>query len=121
MKKTASILMTLALLCCLLPGAGAGLPFEDDYAAINSAAGSVLMLLVYDNSQSDYIASGSGFVAFDSNTLITNYHVVEGGDLVLAESDAGEGYFLDRVIAADKDLDLAILRFKAPAVFRPCP
>jgi len=119
MKKTASILMTLALLCCLLPGAAAGLPFENDYAAINSAAGSVLMLLVYDNSQSDYIASGSGFVAFDSNTLITNYHVVEGGDLVLAESDAGEGYFLDRVIAADKDLDLAILRFKAPSGLSP--
>ncbi|MGI6726489.1 MAG: trypsin-like peptidase domain-containing protein [Christensenellales bacterium] len=121
MKKTASILMTLALLCCLLTGVAAELPFEDDYAAINTAAGSVLMLLVYDNAQSDYIATGSGFVAFDSNTLITNYHVVEGGDLVLAESDEGEGYFLDEVLAADEELDLAILRFKAPSDLNPLP
>ena len=39
------------------------------------------------------IASGSGFVAFDERTLITSYHVVAGGDLVLAESTRARASF----------------------------
>ena len=118
MKRRLSVLMILFLILAL-PANAASLPFRDDVAAINEAAGSVLMLLVYQNKEGGYIANGSGFVAFDSRTLITNYHVVEGGDLVLAESDDGKSYFLDQVLAADREKDLAILRFKADTSLPP--
>jgi|LSQX01.3.fsa_nt_gb hypothetical protein len=121
MKKLLSITLTL----CLLIGAAAAqagqMPFRDDVAAINQAADSVLMLLVYDGNKGSYAATGSGFVAFDSRTLITNYHVIKDGDLILAESDSGQSYFLDEVIAADEARDLAILRFKADTKLQPLP
>ena len=121
MKK----LLSIALALCLMIGAAAAqagqTPFRDDVAAINEAADSVLMLLVYDANKGSYAATGSGFVAFDSRTLITNYHVIKDGDLILAESDSGQSYFLDEVIAADEARDLAILRFKADTKLKPLP
>ena len=118
MKRFLAILVALA--CLFGTAAGAqSLPFKDDYEGINRAAGSVLMLLVYNKAENTYISTGSGFVAFDQSTLITNYHVVENGDLILAESDDGRSYFLDRVIAADKVKDIAILRFKSGTLLAP--
>lgn len=121
MKKKLLSLAVLALAAFALPVLAQALPFPDDYPAINRAAGSVLMLWVYDSGQSDFIATGSGFVAFDDATLVTNYHVIEGGDYILAESDEGRSYFLDRVLAADKARDLAVLRFKSPTGLTPLP
>lgn len=120
MKRSLSILLILMMVFAL-PAQAGSLPFRDDVDAINQAAGSVLMLLVYQNREGSQLASGSGFVAFDSRTLITNYHVVAGGELVLAESDAGESFFLDQVIACSKEKDLAILRFKGDTGLAPLP
>ena len=119
MKKRLICLAVLTLVAFALPVLAQALPFGDDYPAINRAAGSVLMLWVYDSEQSDFIATGSGFVAFDDATLVTNYHVIEGGDYILAESDEGRSYFLDRVLIADKARDLAVLRFKSPTRLPP--
>lgn len=119
MKRLAFSLMILALLGMAGLSLAAQVPFRDDYEGINSAAGSVLMLLVFDQEEGAYVSTGSGFVAFDSSTLITNYHVVENGDLVLAESDDGRSFFLDQVIAADRNKDLAILRFKSKTSLIP--
>lgn len=122
MKRLAFVLLALVVATFVVSGLASGaLPFREDYEGINQAAGSVLMLLVYDQQQGTYIATGSGFVAFDGATLITNYHVVEDGELVLAESDNGQSYFLDQVIAADKATDLAILRFKSDTRLKPLP
>lgn len=117
-RKNLALLLAIALILPLVSGAAA-LPFLQDVQAINQAAGSVLMLQVYSNKAADYIASGSGFVAFDSHSLITNYHVIEGGDLIHAESDEGQVLFLDRVLAFDKEKDLAILRFKGDSGLLP--
>lgn len=119
MKRYASALLALLLMLTAWGARAASTPFEDDYGAINEAAGSVLMLLVYDSEEGTYVSTGSGFVAFDSRTLITNYHVVEDGDLILAESDDGKNFFLDEVLAADSERDLAILRFKADSGLKP--
>ncbi len=119
MKRLMTILLILTLL--IPTGFAASNAFQDDYEGIDRAAKSVLMLLVYTSGENEYDSTGSGFVAFDNQTLITNYHVVEDGDLVLAESDDGESFFLDQVIVADKEKDLAILRFKAPTKLSPLP
>jgi len=119
MKRLAAALLAVSLLCAVFPGLAGRVPFREDYAGINQAAASVLMLWVYDVEQKGFVATGSGFVAFDGSTLITNYHVLEGGEHVLAESDEGRSYFLDTVVAADKGLDIAILRFKSPTKLAP--
>lgn len=120
MNRLISILLILTMLLSI--GAGlASSSFQDDDEGIDKAAKSVLMLLVYSAGNNDCNTTGSGFVAFDDQTLITNYHVVENGDLVLAESDEGESFFLDQVIAADKEKDLAILKFKGPTGLKPLP
>ncbi|MDI9520383.1 MAG: trypsin-like peptidase domain-containing protein [Bacillota bacterium] len=120
MKRLISVFLILAVLLSF-QGGFASCSFQNDYEGIDQAAKSVLMLLVYSAGGNDHDTTGSGFVAFDNQTLITNYHVIEGGDLVLAESDDGESFFLDQVIAADQEKDLAILKFKGSTTLTPLP
>lgn len=81
--------------------------------AIEEATKSVLMLYVYD-SQDQLIATGSGFCAINNNTLITNFHVIEDGRRVVAASDEGETYSINKLFCVDKNMDIAILGFENP-------
>ncbi len=92
--------------------------FSDDPDRIEAAAKSVLMLEIYDESD-ELVATGSGFVAFDSKTLVTNYHVLEDGDLIVGYSDDGDKYMLDRVLIADEARDVAIIGFSEPTELVP--
>ncbi|MCR5566722.1 MAG: S1C family serine protease [Clostridiales bacterium] len=86
--------------------------FTDNSAEIEKAAKSVLMLFVYKNVNdevTDFFATGSGFVAFNSSTLVTNYHVIESGKRVLALDDDNNAYELDKVLCADKNYDIAMV------------
>lgn len=87
--------------------------FQTDYEAIDQAAKSVLMLNIYDASGT-LIGTGSGFVAFDSQTLVTNYHIIEKAQYILAVTDEGYQYLICDVLAGWQDADIAILRFYAP-------
>ena len=91
--------------------------FSNDPAAIQEAAQSVMLLELYCDDEC--IGTASGFVAFDNKTLITNYHVIEGVTGILAYSDDDFLYYVDRVYAADKDKDLAILGFFSPTNLVP--
>ena len=94
--------------------------FSADADAIEIAADSVFMLEVYsyDNRQ---IAVGSGFVAFDSSLLVTNYHVIENGSYVIAVSDDQEKYLVSRACSIDKKRDIAILCFDEKTNIQPLP
>jgi len=52
------------------------LPFSEDPDAMEQSAQSVVMLNCY-GFDGELIATGSGFVAYDDSTIITNYHVVD--------------------------------------------
>lgn len=94
--------------------------FSTDADAIEKAADSVFMLEVYSyNNQK--IAVGSGFVAFDSSTLITNYHVIEDGSYVIAISDDKDQYLISHICCFDKGKDIAILRFDQETNSEPLP
>lgn len=84
-RRTLLWVITVVLWCGLICGAGAS-GFTTDPNAINQAAQSVLMLEVY-NSKGIHFASGTGFVAFDSKTLVTNYHVIEDGSYLIGITD----------------------------------
>ncbi|MBQ2700944.1 MAG: trypsin-like peptidase domain-containing protein, partial [Clostridia bacterium] len=96
-------------------GAQAG--FSTDADAIEEAAKSVLMLGNYVGDE--LIGTGSGFVAFDSQTLITNHHVIEGAQYIIASDDAGNLYELDKVYCVSESMDIAILGFKKPTALKP--
>ena len=111
------LLICLLLLPAVSPGEQA---FSSDADAIEKAADSVFMLEVYSyNNQR--IAVGSGFVAFDSATLVTNYHVIEGGSYVVAISDDKEQYLVSSLCCYDKAKDIAILRFDRATGAEPLP
>lgn len=93
--------------------------FQTDYDAIDQAAQSVFLLEVY-NDHNQLIATGSGFVAFDSSTLITNEHVIEDAAYIIAYSDQYKSsYKLQNLKIADKNKDIAILEFDADAEIKP--
>lgn len=93
--------------------------FQTDYEAIDSAAQSAFLLEVYDN-KDQVISTGSGFVAFDKDIMITNEHVIDGGAYVIAYSDQyRSSYKLTELIVADKDMDIAILKFDENANIPP--
>ncbi|MBR4891485.1 MAG: serine protease [Clostridia bacterium] len=74
---------------------------------------SVLMLNIYDT-KGELFATGSGFVAFENDVLVTNYHVIEEGYKIEAVDEDDVVYSLDRFVAFDKEKDLAILKFSTP-------
>lgn len=77
---------------------------------IQNLSKSVLMLNIY-NTKNEKTAIGSGFVAFQDNILVTNYHVIENAFKVEAVSEDDDIYSLEKVIAFDKEKDLALLKF----------
>lgn len=93
--------------------------FQTDYEAIDRAAQSVFLLEVY-NESNEAIATGSGFVAFDNGTLITNEHVIENAAYIIAYSDQYKAsYKLLNLKAVDEKKEIAILEFDADANVPP--
>ena len=116
MKKTIACLLVCLLILPAFALADGG--FSDDPDAIELAAKSVLMLEVYDD-DSELIATGSGFVAFNNRTIVTNYHVIEGAQWMLANSDDGYEYMVTKVLVADEEKDIAICGFMSPTDLTP--
>lgn len=107
----ASIVLFTSSICFIVKPVFAGLRFSEDVEAINRTAKSVLMLEVFDNN-GRYIGTGSGFVAFNNSTLVTNYHVIEDGHYINANTDDGSKYRVDQVLCSNKKNDIAILSFE---------
>lgn len=117
MKRVWTLLLLFVCLTGILGIAGAE-SFMDDPKAIQEAMKSVLVLDVYDetNKRNETV---SGFVMFDNMTIVTNQHVLEHADKIVANSDDGYQYFVTKVLAADKQKDIAILQFMTPTVMKP--
>ena len=69
-------------------------------------------------------AEGTAFCIHDSGFFLTNEHVIRGADtvrLVLRPAAKDEEIVSARVVRADKDLDLALLKVDELADFTPLP
>ena len=77
----------------------------------NSSKAKVVLLMTYDNSYIP-VSQGSGFF-INKNTLVTNYHVIEGSHSVelklIGEDDFIRGA---KIISASKKHDIAIIETK---------
>lgn len=76
--------------------------------SIEQAQDSVVMLEVFDKND-NLTATGSGFSAFKSNYIVTNFHVIEGAYKIKVITDDGESYIVDNILVFNKEYDLAIL------------
>ncbi len=62
--------------------------------------------------QTTSAASGSGFVVTDTGYIITNFHVIEGSDLITVSLYNG-GSYTAALIGYDESNDLAVLKIEA--------
>ena len=76
--------------------------------SIEKIKDSVVMIEVY-NDANELIATGSGFCAFKSDYIVTNFHVIEGAYKIRIITDNDESYSVDKVLIFDSINDLALL------------
>lgn len=103
------------IISSLLSAASADLySFQKDYSSIDQAAKSIFKLVIYDQFDNE-IGSGSGFLAFDNQTLVTNEHVIADAAYIIAYSDNYQfSYKVSTLLHADAEKDVAILQFDTP-------
>ena len=83
--------------------------YENLYEQINPGVVAIIVYYLEDAS-----GQGSGFVFDDQGHILTNYHVVEGGELI--EVVFSDGYRVNgQVIGKDLDSDIAVLSVDVPA------
>lgn len=58
--------------------------------------------------------SGSGWVLDKQGHIVTNYHVIEGADVVTVSLSASSNPFTARVVGIDPQNDIAVLKINAP-------
>lgn len=59
---------------------------------------------------------GSGFIVTPDGKIVTNFHVIEGGDKITVDFANGEE-FEARIIGTDRETDLAILQIQTERTF----
>lgn len=91
--------------------------FSKDTKAMAKAEESVVKIYCYDF-EGQEIATGSGFIAFENNVCITNYHVLEDAYSIKISSSEDRTFAVKGVIAYSNEKDIAILELKE-AEFKP--
>lgn len=76
--------------------------------SIEKIKDSVVMLEVY-NDDNELIATGSGFCAYKSDYIVTNFHVIEGAYKIKIITDDNESYSVNKILIFDPTNDLALL------------
>lgn len=93
------IVLAIFLLC---------LVFLSNSNNIEDAKDSVVKIVVYDE-YGNIATYGSGFCAFDTNYIVTNYHVIENAHKIDFIDDNGSNHPVSKVLIFNKNTDLAIL------------
>lgn len=92
-----------------------------DKEMLQSVSSSVLLIECYDIDGELY-ATGSGFVAFDDETIITNFHVIEDHPYsIAARSENGEVFEVDEIIGYHQEMDIAFLHVQGGTSLSPLP
>ena len=94
------------------------LPFSSNSAAIEIADASVVTIFCYDY-DGELAATGSGFVAFDSKTIITNYHVMTSAYTCKVSTNQDISYQVAKILCYSKEQDIAILQLAKDTGLRP--
>jgi 2-alkenal reductase len=141
MKKSllAFVVLTFAILACQTPLAGGTSPaavppisslptvIPSEGGSQSPAEGQDVLVALYDRVSPGTVAiitdqgQGSGFVYDNLGHVVTNYHVVEGANVIEVRFTSGfMGY--GTVVGTDLDSDIAVVKVDGPAEeFHPVP
>lgn len=89
------------------------IPFSQNTNAIEQADASVVTVYCYDYAGNES-ATGSGFIAFDDKTVITNYHVIESAASCEISTNEDKTYEVESVYRYSEEEDIAILKLREP-------
>lgn len=111
------ILVFAVLMFILIVGAVGGL-FVYNSKRVDLVAKSVVKVHCYDEDGKE-IATGSGFIAYDSETIITNYHVLAAGIIMSIETESGASFNVVNLRGYSEDDDIAILGLDGDTGLKP--
>lgn len=94
------------------------LAFSEDTDAIDAADASVVTVFCYDMDE-ELTATGSGFVAFDGQTVVTNYHVMKSAYSCKITTNQDVSYEVAGILAFSKERDIAILKLEKDTELKP--
>lgn len=83
--------------------------FSTNTRRIEQATESVVMITCYDNF-GNIRCTGSGFILYDDQTVITNYHVIDRAIKANVSTDEDHTYLVESVLAYNAKKDIAILK-----------
>lgn len=86
--------------------------------SIDKIRKSVVKIIVY-NSSGEEISTGSGFIVFKNDILVTNAHVITSGSKVEAITEDDERLYIDGAQYYSQDEDIAILKLKNNKKLKP--
>lgn len=93
-----------------LPEEEAPISILEDKDKLAEITASVLKIECYDITGEVY-ATGSGFVAFSSDLIVTNYHVIEDHPFAIkALAEDGSSFTIDEIVVYNEEMDIAILK-----------
>ena len=113
MKRCLSLLLCILLALPPVNAAVEQISFLDDYDAIENASNAVLYIETDDDYDDEQITTGSGFVAFNNRTFVTNYHVIEDAVSIEVFDEDYNEYAFGKILATDKERDIAILSLES--------
>jgi len=88
--------------------AQSALPRKDIPAIAKAANGAIVTIITAVNDKP--IAQGSGFLVSADGVIVTNYHVIETGNVAIVKFPDDTAFRVDGVLAADKVRDLAVIK-----------
>ena len=77
----------------------------------------VNIIVTTDDGQTTSEGQGSGFIIDPSGVVVTNYHVIEGGDQIEIQFNNGESYPAS-IVGTDEETDLAVVQIEADRTFK---
>lgn len=82
----------------------------EDKEKLAEVTASVLKIECYDD-EGNVFATGSGFIAFSDNIVVTNYHVIEDHPYAIkALSEDGRSFDIEGMVTYNQEMDIAILK-----------
>lgn len=110
-KKMLLVCIPILVLLFFVISAFVLFPFSKNTRAIEKATLSIVKIYCFDF-EGEQVATGSGFIVFDDQTIVTNYHVMENAYTCKISTDEDKTYEVESILKYSKEEDLAILKLK---------
>ena len=107
----------MALVAPIRPATAVAAPLDTAIAAVEPAVVQIDTTIDYQHA----IGAGTGFVLNPGGEVVTNFHVVQGADVITAHSvGTGQTFPVD-LVGYDRTHDIALLQLRGAAGLPPAP